>query len=128
MKNWIVKRNVFFFFLVFWTVNSKCFHYKIFAMTAFELRSFVIGSNCSANWAAISVTILGDFYKLLATNCLTKEAQIFGLLFGLYLMSLLCKKVCGYFLGYFYGKSGNLLFHHLVTLAQPLSQVRRNIS
>ena len=31
-------------------------------------------------------------------------------------MSLFCKKMCAYFLGNFWGKLGNFLLHHLVTL------------
>ena len=40
-----------------------------------------------------SVTRLGDFYKFLATNCLTKVAQIFwSLLWQILIMPLSCKK------------------------------------
>ena len=63
-----------------------------------------------------SVTRLCNFYKFLATNCLTKVAQIIWCLYGLFLiMSLLCKSVWLLF-GQFLGKLGNYLFHHLVTL------------
>ena len=40
-----------------------------------------------------SVTRLGNFFKFLAKNCLTRVAQIFWWHFGLFsIMSLLCKK------------------------------------
>ena len=66
--------------------------------------------------ATSSMTRLGDFYKFLATNCLTKVAKIYWCLFGLFLiMSLLCK-LCGYYLGYIQGGIRQFLFHHLVTL------------
>ena len=43
---------------------------------------------------ATIVTRLGDYFKFLATNCLTKVAQIFWSPFGLFLaMKLLCKGV-----------------------------------
>ena len=52
----------------------------------------------------ISVTRLGEFYKFLATNCLTKVPQIFLWLFGLFLiMSLLCKKCVATFWSIFEG-------------------------
>ena len=64
-----------------------------------------------------SVTRLGDFCKFLATNWLTKVAQIFWWLFGLILiMSLLCKKCVATFGAIFGEKLGNFLFHHQVSL------------
>ena len=64
-----------------------------------------------------SVTRLGDFYNFLATKNLTKVAQIFWWLFGLFLiMSLICKKYVATFWAIFWWKLGNFLFHYLVTL------------
>ena len=64
-----------------------------------------------------SVTRLGDFYKFLATNCLTKVAQMCWWLFGLFLiMSLFSKKCVATFWAIFGGKLDNFLFFHLVTL------------
>ena len=63
-----------------------------------------------------SETRLGNFYKFLAANCLTKVAKICWWPFGQFLITpLLCKSVW-LLLGNFGGKLGNFLFHHLVTL------------
>ena len=98
--------------IIFWIFQEICSK-KILATF---LRPIKQGS--LAIWVVISVTRLADFYKFLATNCLTKVAQIFLWLFGLFqIMSLLYKKCIGYFLGNFRGKLGNFLFHQLVTLS-----------
>ena len=53
-----------------------------------------VDSGCgTVDRSITSVTRLGDFYKFLTANCLTKQAQICWWHFGLFLiMSLLCIK------------------------------------
>ena len=57
-----------------------------------------------------SVTRLVDFYKILAANCLTKVAQIFWSLLGLFLIvSLLCKSIWLLF-GQFWGEIRQIFY------------------
>ena len=69
-----------------------------------------------------SVTRLGDFWKFLMTNFLTKVAQIYVKTFWAFWMhpvsSVYC---CGYFLGKFRIILGCFIFQRLVTLKTSLS-------
>ena len=70
--------------------------------------SFAVSWGKGAEWPDCAI-----FYNFFATNCLTKVAQIFWWIFGLFqIMSLLCKKN----VATFWGKLGNCLFQYLVTL------------
>ena len=68
-------------------------------------------------WLLTSVTRLGDFL-LVFGNKLShiSSPNILGTFWATSDNVTLMQKVCGYFLGNFWGKLGNFLFHHLVTL------------
>ena len=62
-----------------------------------------------------SVTRLGDFWKFLVTNYLSKVAQMFGDFWGI-LKTLLFNHCSGFFLGNFRKNWATFLIHYLVTL------------
>ena len=106
---------------------------KILAQNWFRLKRSIIDQifdsvkasgllkcGCWQGKAGCSVTRLGNFYKFLISNCLTKVAQIFRWIFGLFLiMSISCKKCVNTF-GAFWGEIRqlfNLLSGHTGRLA-----------
>ena len=102
-----------------WSVFKKCEN-EMKINEKVVLR-FIGPNPCTVRWEleymhiVDSVTILGDFHKFLATNCLTKWAHIIWWPFGPFLL-MSYKKCVAIFWGNFCENLGNFLFHHLVTL------------